>query len=123
MLMCHGKFGAERSGVAEHVEAADQALVGAVLVNAVEVAGAEVGKRSSALQHGGKRRSASPVTLAVVEQRANVALAVAAQLAQSAARCLAFFGSEFVRHDGVLGPACDPAQGFACLLVVARGYA
>lgn len=52
VLMCHGSFGAERSGVAEHVEAADQALVGAVLVNAVEVAGAEVGKRSSALQHG-----------------------------------------------------------------------
>jgi len=29
------------------------------------------------------------------------------------------FGDGFVRHDGVLGPACDPAQGLARLLVVA----
>ncbi len=52
VLMCHGGSGAEHGGMAEHVEAADQALGGVVLVNAVEVAGAEVGKRGSALQQG-----------------------------------------------------------------------
>ena len=46
-----GGFGAEHDGVAERVEAADQALGGAVLVDAVEVVGAEVGDGDGALQH------------------------------------------------------------------------
>jgi len=44
-------LGAEHDGVAERVEAADQALGGAMLVDAVEVVGAEVGKGDGALQH------------------------------------------------------------------------
>ncbi len=44
-------LGAEHDGVAERVEAADQALGGAVLVDAVEVIGAEVGEGDGALQH------------------------------------------------------------------------
>ncbi len=39
--MCHGGLGAEHDGVAERVEAADQALDRAMLVDAVEVVGAE----------------------------------------------------------------------------------
>jgi len=49
--MCHGGLGAEHDGVAERVEAADQPLGGAVLVDAVEAVGAEVGEGDGALQH------------------------------------------------------------------------
>ena len=52
VLMCYGRLGTERSGVAERVEAVDQALGGAVLVDAVEVVGAEVSEDGSALQQG-----------------------------------------------------------------------
>src|SRR5918993_3955501 len=56
VLMCHGRgsgcgLGPEHDVVAEGVEAADQALGGAVLVDAVEVVGAEVGEGDGAPQH------------------------------------------------------------------------
>ena len=44
-------FGAEHDSVAGRVEAADQALGGAMLGDAVEVVGAEVGKSDGTLQH------------------------------------------------------------------------
>jgi len=45
------RLGAEHDRIAERVEAADQALGGAMLVDAVEVIGAEVGEGDGALQH------------------------------------------------------------------------
>jgi len=41
----------EYDGVAECVEAADQALVGAILIDAVEMIGTEVGEGDGALEH------------------------------------------------------------------------
>jgi hypothetical protein len=46
-----GGLGAEHNGAAERVEAADQALGGAVLVGTVGVVGAEVGEGGGAPQH------------------------------------------------------------------------
>jgi len=46
-------LGAEHNRVAERVEAADQALGGAMLVDAVEVIDTEVGEGDGALQHVG----------------------------------------------------------------------
>ncbi len=46
-------LGAEHDGVAERVEAADQPLGGAVLVDTVEVIGTEVSEGDGALQHVG----------------------------------------------------------------------
>ncbi len=67
----------------------------------------------------GRDRLASPVALAVVDQRALVALDIGAQ--RRATRDQAprpSFHCGVVQHDGVLGPARNPAQGLARLLVM-----
>src|SRR4051794_33694419 len=68
----------------------------------------------------GRDRLASPVALAVVDQRALISLDVAVQLRATRDKAPGLrLHRGSVEQDGVLGPARDPAQGLARRLVVA----